>query len=698
MRRTVPIRPWTHRVLVAIAALALVQMGAGSGKKKGKDAPPPKVQETVGDLSFVVSRGEMHVEGVGLVVGLDNTGVNAPPSWYRKQLIDEMSKAGVEKAEKLLDNRQVSMVIVKLTIPIGVSPKDRLDVQVEVPPACGTTSLAGGYLLMTRLREVMHAGGSPKGGPEMALAQGPVMIGTPAKPKDPKVGRVLGGGKAKKDYPFTLVINENRGSVRTSKMLETVVNERFHQTDEGHQKGAATAKTPTYLELKVPTLYHQNQQHFFRVVQFLQMIDSPELRIRRIAAWSKELADPKTTGAAAMKLEGIGPTAIEPLQAALKNPNSQVRFFCAEALAYLNDVSGVDALGEAVINEPKFRAYALAALAALDQPAAHLKLRKLMDEPNIEVRYGAFNALRTADPLDPFLGFVRVLDAPKRDDDDVVDDSSDSMAVAIATAHRHSRSAPEEPFALYVVDSEGPPLVHVSRTRRSEIVVFGRQQKLLPPIVLGTGAILLNAAENDDRIEVSKIVPSRFGDADTKMRTTLDLGDVVRTTANLGASYPEIVTILETAHRQKNLPGQLVVDAVPNSSREYLEAVLGKDLTSKRDDSVKRTSRDTSKPGRWRLFGLFGRSNDTGKNDTAERSSTNATDKPGQDAPSSPSSNLPPLENATTDPNLSGNAIKGNTPAGGSTSKKDQDVQKAAAQPAETPRPRLFDFLRDGDS
>ncbi len=29
----------------------------------------------------------------------------------------------------------------------------------------------------------------------MALAQGPVMIGTPAKPNDPKVGRVLGGGK-----------------------------------------------------------------------------------------------------------------------------------------------------------------------------------------------------------------------------------------------------------------------------------------------------------------------------------------------------------------------------------------------------------------------------------------------------------------------------------------------------------------------
>src|SRR4029077_10288855 len=196
------------------------------------------------------------------------------------------------------------------------------------PPACGTKSLAGGFLLMARLREVMLAGGGPKGGPEVAIAQGSVMIGTPTRPNDPKVGRVLGGGKVKKDFPFTLVIRENRESVRTSKMLETVVNERFHQTENGHQKGAATAKTPSFLELKVPTLYHQNQERFFRVVQSLQMIDSPELRIRRIAVWGKDLLDPQTAGVAALKLEGLGSGAIESLQAALKSPNPQVRFFC----------------------------------------------------------------------------------------------------------------------------------------------------------------------------------------------------------------------------------------------------------------------------------------------------------------------------------------------------------------------------------
>lgn len=83
----------------------------------------------------------------------------------------------------------------------------------------------------------------------------------------------------------------------------------------------------------------------------------------------------------------------------------------------------MDILGEIIVGEPKFRTYALAALAALDQPSSHMKLRSLMDEPAIEVRYGAFNALRTLDSHDPFLGLVRVLDEPKRDDDNDADDS-----------------------------------------------------------------------------------------------------------------------------------------------------------------------------------------------------------------------------------------------------------------------------------
>src|SRR5205823_6189124 len=217
------------------------------------------------------------------------------------------------------------------------------------------------------------------------------------------------------------------------------------QTEDGHQKGVATGKSNSYLVLRVPPLYHQNQERYFRVIQLLPMADGPELRVRRLAAWSQELREPHTAGVAALKLEGLGTEAI---QAALKSDQAQVRFFAAEALAYLNETSGVEVLGDTVIHHPEFRAYALAALASMDQAASHMKLRKLMDEPDIEVRYGAFNALRTLNPDDPFLGQVRVLQDPRRDDED--DEPADSMALAIAAAARR-RNRREDPFALYVV-------------------------------------------------------------------------------------------------------------------------------------------------------------------------------------------------------------------------------------------------------
>ncbi len=696
---------WSHAAVVASALLALIQVGAGPEKKKKKESRPPTVQETVGDLSFVVSRGEWKVEGVGLVRGLDNTGADPPQSWYRKQLVDEMTKAGVEHAEKLLAKPQWSMVIVRLTIPIGVDTTDRLDVQVEVPPACGTTSLAGGYLMLTRLREVNRGIGQsgPLTGKEMALAQGPIMIGTPGKPNDPKIGRVLGGGKVKKDYPFTLVIKENRESYRTAKMLETVINERFHQTEDGHQKGVAAAKTPSYLELKVPKLYHQNQQRFFRVVQLLQMIDSPDLHSRRMAAWTNDLRDPTTAGIAAMKLEGLGTTAVDSLKEGLKNANSQVRYFSAEALAYLNDTSGVTVLGDTILAEPKFRAYALAALAALDQPASHLKLRKLMDDPSVEVRYGAFNALRTLDPSDPFLGLVRVLDPPIVEDEP--EERPESMALALAIASRRTRAVLDDPFGLYVVDSEGPPLIHVSRTRRCEIVVFGRTQKLLTPVVLGTGPISLNAADSDEKIEISKIVPTQAGDSDTKITASLDLAEIVRRLANLGAGYPEVVSILETAQRQKNLPGQLVVDAVPTANNTYLEAVLGKDLTAKRDDALKRTSGESSRSTlRRRFFGLFGGS----------EPAKEAKDKPagsrGSASSSEPPLEIPPLPGDMTPSTATdgkagakrttaSDGKDGDSSRSARTGKEDEADRKSADDDSDTPpaRRRFSDFFRKGD-
>jgi hypothetical protein len=108
--------------------------------------------------------------------------------------------------------------------------------------------------------------------------------------------------------------------------------------------------------------------------------------------------------------------------------------------------------------------------------------------------------------------------------------------------------------------------------------------------VLGPGDILLNAADHDDEVDISKIDASRFG-SDVKVRSSLEIGEVIRHVARLGATYPEIVAILDAAEKQKNLPGPLYVDSVPQANMQYLnKALLGQDEAPKVDDEVKPAS------------------------------------------------------------------------------------------------------------
>jgi len=571
--------------VAAVVALAL--MGADTPRPKGA-MTATKLDEVLGNLAEAEGN-DLRVEGVGLVVGLDNTGFNPPPSAERQKLVDEMRKARVDQAEKLLDSRRVALVLVHAVIPPGATKPDPLDVQVEIPAASITpeTSLAGGHLIVTRLTEVGYAGGELRQGHFLATAGGPVMIGNDARPDDKNIGRVLGGCRVRNEVPYLLLLKEGHQNARTAKQVGDVIKRRFHQLEGVTEKGLADPKSDKHLVLKVPRVYHQNQARYFRVLKLLPIVDTiPELQAERMKRWGQELLDPKAAGVAALRLEGLGKPAIGVLKAGLASPDAQVRFFAAESLAYLDDPSGVDVLSRATRTLPDFRAHALAALAAMDHPAALLRLRQLMGEADPQVRYGAFNSLRTLDARDPFLGQVRVLrdePAPAGADD------AEGMALAIGEAPHRRRPVPrkEDPFALYVVDCEGPPMVHVSRTRRSEVVVFGRGQKLLTPVVLGgPTSLLLNAAEGDDSVQISRIESRGPEDPDVKVACPLELGEVIREAAQLGASYPEILAILRGADRQKNLPGPLLIDAAPAPGTAYLDAQLSGN--AKKDDAVGR--------------------------------------------------------------------------------------------------------------
>ena len=569
-----------------MACFALFLTGAGGPKKRPE--VPPKVEETISDVATIFGT-DIRVEGVGLVIGLDGTGSEPAPSWQQKKLFDEMQKSGITHAEQILKSPNISLVIVRALVPAGVSTRDKFDIEIELPQASATSSLTNGYLMSTRLAERAMTREGEKDDKVIAIGGGPVMIGNSAKADDPKIGRVLGGGRALKDAPYIISIKESRRSGKTSQLIENVVKQRFHQTEGGYNKGMAVAKTDSVLELKVPKIYHHNQDRYHLIINYLHLVDNPALREDRMAEWGKALLDPKTCGVAALKLEGLGPVAIPSLKKALASTDDTVSFFAAESLAYMNDSDSAAVLYEMAKKQPEFRSFALKAMAAMDQSASLLKLRALMSESDPELRYGAFDALRTLDFNDPFLGRVSTLDF-------VAEPEPDGMALQFSSqTQRKPKLRPEDPFSMYVVDCEGPPMIHVTRFQRCEIVIFGKGQKMLSPVVLGSGGpMLLNASDGDDRIQISKITTKTLDAPETRVTCGLGLSDIVREMANLGASYPEVVSILAKSSAQKNLPGPLFFDALPAANRAYDLAQLA-GAAHRKDDAVKKTSGESKK-------------------------------------------------------------------------------------------------------
>ena len=337
MRPTFPRRPWAHAAMVAMAVLALFQVGAGSGQEEEEGVA---ASQCAGDgRRPFVRRQPRRVEGRGCRSGSragqhrrGSAAVVVPQATRRRD-----DQGGRRACREVLAKPQFSMVIVRLTIPIGVShdrPARR--------PGRGSAGVWHHQLGRRLLdddappRGRRGAGTGPLAGPEMALAQGPIMIGTPAKPNDPKVGRVLGRRQGQERIP---VHARHQGEPRELPHVENARNGGQRAFPPDRRRASKGSRPPPRLPAisssRCPTLYHQNQQRFFRVVQLLQMIDSPELRTRRMAAWGKDLLDPATAGIAAMRLEGLGTAAVEPLKDGLKNSNAQVRYFSAEALAYL---------------------------------------------------------------------------------------------------------------------------------------------------------------------------------------------------------------------------------------------------------------------------------------------------------------------------------------------------------------------------
>jgi flagellar basal body P-ring protein FlgI len=501
------------------------------------DLPPTPDVSLVSDYTHPYGLNYTKIEAVSLVTGLAGTGSDPPPSPQRAALVDDMNRRGVDKPNEVLASPNTSLVLVRAYLRPGIQEGDRFDVEVRIPSRSETTSLRSGWLLPARLTEMAVLGEQIRQGSVLGMAEGAVLVDPSADPKkDPALvtrGRVLGGGVARKSRPLGLVISRQHQSIRLSQQMAAAINKRFYVHVDGRKQGVAVPKTEEFIELALHARYKDNVGRYMRVARNVSVNESAQVLQDRLKLLEHQLTDPLTAANAAIRLEAIGnEQAVEILVNALETNDPEVRFYAAEALAYLDQTAAVETLAAVARDEPAFRVNALAALSAMDDVMAYDALRDLLSLPSAETRYGAFRALWAMNENDPLVRGEKLGDQ----------------------------------FTYHVLDVSGPAMIHVTNSYRPEVVLFGKDQHFALPLVLDAGQNVLVNGQSGGKIIVSRFKPGQEPQQQT-VSTSVD--DVVRAIVELGGTYPDVVQALQQAKHDGALRSRFLVDALPAPGRQY---------------------------------------------------------------------------------------------------------------------------------
>ncbi len=529
-----------------------VFMTAGCGswdqfsfRSQSPDEKEPVVHSSrlVRDMAVPYNMLPVRIEAIGLVTGLRGTGSDPAPSPQRGVLLSEMQTRRVKDPNHVLQMPSTSLVLVRGVLRPGIQKGDRFDIEVRVPAASETTSLRGGRLLECRMREMAVLGGRVHEGHVLGLAQGPLLVDPSAEAGEDRVmaarGRVLGGGVAMKSRPLGLALKPNHQSVFNSSRIATAINRRFHTFDRGVKVGVAEAQTDKLVRLLVHPRYKDNIGRYVRVVRAVVVRESAKERAERIEQLKGQLLDPATAAEAALQLEAIGVEGVDALLTGIESEDAEVRFHAAESLAYLDRREAAEPLADAARNEPAFRVFALSALSVMEDFVAYDALRDMLPLPSAETRYGAFRSLRTMNRADPLVRGEQLGD-----------------------------------FSYHVLDVGGPAMIHVTRNRRPELVVFGPEQRLNTPLVLNAGNQIMISSLPSGELSVAKFA---VGEADQKRIVSTRIDEVIRAITELGGKYPDVVQALQEAKTSGAFRGRFEIDALPEAGRRYERTAEGDD-------------------------------------------------------------------------------------------------------------------------
>ncbi|MBM4016862.1 MAG: hypothetical protein FJ288_00815 [Planctomycetes bacterium] len=534
--------------LIVCAASVLLAPGLSCGKPKPAEPRlprdvqvPPYLKDTVGEVARFAGREGLAVQGYGFVTGLDGTGTKVMPPGVRQQVLDMMRRHKVDKPEEVLTSPDNAVVMVMGVLAPGIGKGEVFDLEVRAVPTTETTSLEGGFLLECDLAQVVASRGVAARGEVAALGRGSIFVspfagddkspaseprpsGSGAVAADPRIGRVLGGGRALKGLNFRLILLTP--SARTADQIIRLVNARF--------PGAAKGTTdPGRVDLEVPREHQDDKIHFLDLVGAVFLRESPDARDQRVGLLVEALQAGRDLDRVSLGLEAMGASIVPRLRPLASHPSEAVRFYVGRTLANLQDAQAVSILEPVLMSDAsEFQESAVEALGRLRSGIGLGVLGRALNVKNARVRVAAWQAM------------ARI--APR-------------MFVA--------KAFPDK-FILSIVATRGEPFVYVSRTLKPQVAIFG-DVAVRPPMLAETRRAVATAQAG--AAEVTLI--ARWHGRDWRVAAPLDVPGMVEKVAapmggeegqaaanqGLDLGYSDVVGLLYEMSRKKALSAPLVL-------------------------------------------------------------------------------------------------------------------------------------------
>ncbi len=485
------------RVLSIVTIPALFVLAAVSCGEVVEKVPPKPKQDRVNTANFVLDvdpmmRGTVAsetvveglspvvVRGYGLVVGLKETGGRLMPAEVRAAMTQELARRGVGNPatspegwtpEKLLDSPDTAVVLVEGVIPPGATKDTKFDIRVSALPGTDVTSLEGGRLYTCDLRPGPLLVGSRQA-KILAEAKGNLFINPFVEPGATRsdavnrlVGRILDGGRVTQD--ITLKLKLATSSHTRARTIQGAINSSFPR--EPKQKSeTARGENADSIDLSIPPSYEGKTEDFIQIVRHLPM-EVTATEATALAVRNALIANPGAAKAAMWRFRALGKRALPIIQDLYTYGEEDPRMAALQAGAALDDALVVSPLLQmAGAGSVENRLKAIELLGEMGfNPDIDLGLRPLLDDPDVDVRLAAYEAL--VDRKDPTIAMMDI----------------------------------DGKFDIALVPSK-EPMLYVAQSGRPTIAVFGDHPEVERPLTFigWSSRLMVKADAGDDQLQV----------------------------------------------------------------------------------------------------------------------------------------------------------------------------------------------------